>query len=407
MLKELKRKSIQSILVTVIICLVIAGAVYWYFLREGCSVLLKGKQDMDSMVEADMGEYYVDATMYGIYDCYAYTTEEKNNVTVRTTAKDYVIPFGETSFMGLAVQGKYIAKCDDLMEATWDFLDYKTDDIPQEKQFRVSGTIRPMDEETLKYYYEYVGWDELDAESQAFFLPYYLDVDKIGSLQDTSFYLVGVLVIALTMGAIWMLVKAFTGQYQEMIKKYVQSSLLGEETAMAKVEAFYQSNEPSFGIRMNSEFIMFQNGAKTIFLPALEILWAYQQTTTHRTNGIKTGTSYNILLRTKNGKQYVTAVGNSEDSCREFLSALNQRMPHIILGYKKELLTMYNKNRSQMIEISDNLLREAESAVTTVQKEESSFDVGTSDAGSMTDAFANPEGNVPEDDPFASVLNKK
>lgn len=399
MLQELKRKSLKSISIPMILCLLIAGTIFWFAAKDSFLVFMKGKTDLDSMMEETISERCVDASIYGIYDYYAYTTERQKNGTTTTTGKNYIIPYGEYAYIGMAVPRRHIEACDDLMEATWDVLDGKADTIPEEKELFLHGTIRPMDEKQLRYYKEYLEWDTLSGETQALFLPYYLDVDVIGETHFASFYLLCASIVVLIFAAVLFLTKALTGGYQKSITTYIKNSPAGADAATAKLELFYNSCQPFFRIRMNSEFLMFQEGAKTILIPASDLLWAYQQTTTHRTNGIKTGTSYSILLKTRKGKMYSTAVGNTLDSCQEFLHILHQKMPHVILGYTKEWNKMYSKNRGQMIEISDEILRSFQGA--SASQESQPFQQ------SQEFQEQNLQETVPDDDPFASVLNRK
>ena len=92
-----------------------------------------------------------------------------------------------------------------------------------------------------------------------------------------------------------------------------------------------------------------------------EIVWAYQKTTTHRTNGIKTGTTYSVVLNAINKKKYeaqhifekrqfdISAAG--ESGALEILEYINEVMPWVVLGYDNDLSRLYNKDCKSFLDI--------------------------------------------------------
>ena len=154
-------------------------------------------------------------------------------------------------------------------------------------------------------------------------------------------------VFILCLGAfIWgigLLVKAAHGSYQKKMLQKLRD--MGDESAMLeKLELFYDNTNPVGGVRMGSEFVMFQSGAKTVLLRPWDIAWAHQSTTRHRTNGIPTGKTHAAVLRTMDGAQYSLTM--KELQVQQLLDAMQAALPGTVLGYCKETEQLYRQDRA-------------------------------------------------------------
>lgn len=358
MLQELKKDSFKAVLFLVLFRLLLTVSV-WFTVKDGWGLLLKGPTDLNTLTQENIQERFVKASIGQIYDYYVYTTTEDRNGNPVVTEKYYIIPYGEYAYIGMKAPKSLLNKCDRLMDLTNAWLDESILEIPVSRELLLYGTIRPMDEIQHSYYQEYLEWDTLSGELQALFLPYYLDVNQIGENSIVSFCLFNVILLVLLSSVIWTLAKTLTGGYQKSVKHYIRQFPGGEDAALQKLEQFYRSCQPFFQIRMNSEFILIQEHKNTFLIPARDLLWAYMRIAPHTSRGSKAGTTYSVFLKTRNGKTYVTSVGNTSDSCQEFLDKISQMMPHVILGYSNMWNNMYSQKRSQMIEISDAFLNSA------------------------------------------------
>lgn len=357
MYKELKMKSFKKNL-PVILLLAALGIFFMAIYFDGIRVLLGGKQDLDSMTADQIEDgMYVEGTVYGIYDSYAYTEQKKNGSPAKVTSMEYVIPIGEGEYMGLFAPEKYVDGCDELMQESWDYLDGVSEEITG--QFRVKGTILEMESESLEYYMEYLkdyaDYDNLTDAGKAAFLPYYLKIDHIGDSATGTFIAFMVISGILFLIVIWMIVKALTGGYQRKLLKYCRSNGIEE-----KVEQFYRNTAPVEKIRIGREFIMGMQGAATVLFRAQELIWAYMQVTTHRRNFITVGKSYNVVLRTKDGATYNFAVKN-EEAAQKVISEIQKVLPGTILGYDKDIEKTYKKNREELVSQVEGRRAEAES----------------------------------------------
>ncbi|MBD5105885.1 MAG: hypothetical protein HDT41_02720 [Lachnospiraceae bacterium] len=356
MLKELKEKSTKQTRVAVILCVIISialVAVAWF---TGFHVLLNGKVDLDDLKDDEIGKQkqYVKAKIFTVMDYYAYTEEDGE-----TKEKEYIIPVGEKSYMGLVARGDNMKKCDELMQETEKYFNGESKEFSE--YLWVEGTILPMSEESLKYYKQYyvtLGWSEEELEA---FLPYYLGVNEIDGLDKDILYFLCVLAVVPILIAIWKIVKNARGGYYKMITEYCKKAP-NYDQAMAELERFYQATAPVHGFRVARDFIMAPNGVKTILLESKELLWAYPVTTTHRTNGIKTGTSYSVMLKLRDGRNYNIGLGKQQ--VEDVIAMIGQRLPFVFIGYDKELEKAYNysKRRQELIAAADRRIAEMDMA---------------------------------------------
>ena len=113
---------------------------------------------------------------------------------------------------------------------------------------------------------------------------------------------------------------------------------------LEKLQLFYENTSPVCGVRMGSDYVLFQSGPASVLLRPWELAWAYQSTTQHRTNGIPSGKTYATILRTMDGKQYTLSMNKNQ--VQELLDAMHTTLPGTVLGYTKELESLYKNDRS-------------------------------------------------------------
>lgn len=337
MLNELKRISLKKVMPMFLICFIV-GAFLLVNGGPGAIKFLLGGTDIYSIPVDELEGKYVNAELMYIMDSYAYTQKRSSGRT-KTTAREYIIPVGTKEYMGVELPAKYLDQANDLMKATNDFI--INENTFTGESFVVKGTIKQMSSQSKKYFYEVVGYNELDAETQKIMLPLVLEEGQIGdkSVVEVWLYTIGGFIVT-ALGAFF-LVRACTGNYQKSIKKYCASQA-DPDLALAKLEDFYQLTAPLNGVRMDRNFIMLQDGATTKLLQASSLVWAYQQTTQHRTNGIPTGKSYSLQLYLDNGKQL--AIGMKEKQAQEVLAAFVEHYPTMFVGFSKERAAMYKKD---------------------------------------------------------------
>ncbi len=347
MFHELKMKSLKKNLLLIIVFFVVA-AVFCGISVPDYLLLLKGPQNLDEMTADEIGNgLYVKGTISFIYGSYANTTKTQNGNS-EVVSEEYVIPVGENSYMGLVTSGSDMEKSRTLLNESEMYMDDQSYEITG--SFEVTGTIRTMDSESLRYYRDALGYDEMGSEDQALFLPYYLQAGKIGSGDFGSlifFTILGVLFLVL---AVVFLVRALSGSGQKMLKQYCGAHVGADE----KLEQFYRTTEPVNGLRVNHNYLLGSTAdGNAIFLTTDDLVWAYTHVTRTRMYGLITvGKTYVVALRTRDGKQHMHRVKN-ENQAKEVLERIHEEWPWVLIGYSDELDKAYSKDRSSVLKAVD------------------------------------------------------
>ena len=356
LLLGLSQRQVSGLLVleTLVIGLISLAAGLLWGTGFGAFKAIGGPKPLDSLDVSELKGQYVEAEVYLIYDWYAYT-ERTNTSTNRSTVteKEYIIPVGDAEYMGLAVDAGYISTADDLLDASYELLTGASQ-TPGES-FTVRGTILPLSGESLDFYHQVVGYDDWTAEEQQMFLPLVLKADYLGSMDQSGTWLLTAGAGVALFAAVWMLAGALTGRYQKRIRAYCKASE-SPEAMLEQLETFYQSTEPVNGVR-TGRWMMFETGGKTTVLDAENVAWAYMRTVQHRTNGIPTGKTHGLVVRTRDKKMYEISM-KKQDMVYETLDAVQRAMPHVVVGYTARLEQIYNTRLEDFVRLPyDEALR--------------------------------------------------
>jgi len=338
-----KRRGFGNVIV--ILMFLIGGGVLAYF--GGRSMVTRYLMQPVSLYEVDYENpegAYVKTTVYYIYDYFAETTENS-----RVKSREYIIDGDDYYYIGMLADGKVMKQSDALMKSSWDYDDYKIEYEELElAQFEVVGTIERMPSDSARFFREYLGWTSLTKEQQDMFLPYYLVVGKVGGTSMfTALLCCGGALVCIFIG-LKTLFDFMTG-YDRAVKRFVtETNTPGLEE---KVKSFLEYTPEADGIQISNEFIFITSGGLTYYLDyASNMIWAYKSVTTHRTNGIKTGTTYSINLKFMNKKTFTVSAKN-ENGCHALLQRIASYCPRAIYGYDKELEKMYNKNLDEFLNL--------------------------------------------------------
>ncbi len=136
------------------------------------------------------------------------------------------------------------------------------------------------------------------------------------------------------------------------MKKEIEASGYSEErvsSEYASAPVLNKGNE----LRIGKTFLFYLDGSKPRLIKNDSIVWAYQKTTTHRTNGIKTGTTYSILIYLADKKTRDISV-NSEAVAKEVLQCMEQNIPRAVLGYSEELNRIYRREYDNFLKLRYN-----------------------------------------------------
>lgn len=342
MLAELKKKSIMRA-IPLVLLFVIAGGVLFAAEFSNIRSLLRGHVKFETLLPDEInGDLIVEASINANFGAYMeeYSRNTKTNVT-RTTDIYYVIWTGDDDsedyrYMGIKVPASYGGQMDRMAEATYN---YEMSDT-----IYFTGAVNKMSSEEYQYFREYFQEsDWTDEEIDEYTLPYYISVGALTGGAATSAYVIfGIGVALIVLGVILLLYALLGGDVKAFQK---EAATLG--MSEMELEAEYGSARVMIqkdNLRIGRRLIFYMTGRRTRVIVNDKIVWAYQQSTTHRTNGIKTGTTYEILVYLLNEKKARRINVPGEEKAGEVLQYMYENIPTAVVGYTDELLSLFNKD---------------------------------------------------------------
>lgn len=342
MLAELKKKSIMRA-IPLVLLFVIAGGVLFAAEFSNIRSLLRGHVKFETLLPDEInGDLIVEASINANFGAYMeeYSKNTKTNVT-RTTDIYYVIWTGDDDsedykYMGIKVPASYGGQMDRMAEATYN---YEMSDT-----IHFTGAVNKMSSEEYQYFREYFQEsDWTDEEIDEYTLPYYISVGALTGGAATSAYVIFGIGIALIVFGVIILLYALSGGDVKAFQK--EAATLG--MSEMELEAEYAGARvmiPKDNLRIGRRLIFYMTGRRTRVIVNDKIVWAYQQSTTHRTNGIKTGTTYEILVYLLNEKKARRINVPGEEKAGEVLQYMYENIPTAVVGYTDELLSLFNKD---------------------------------------------------------------
>ena len=183
-------------------------------------------------------------------------------------------------------------------------------------------------------------------------LPYYIDEGALVGGAAVFPYLLTGIGAALVLGAIVFFILLLCGSGLKAIKKELADAGITESEAELEygdAKVFAKNND----VRIGRRLLFYMSGSKAHIIPKDKIVWAYMKTTTHRTNGIKTGTTYEVAVYTY-GKKSVLISVNKEKVALEILQYIGDTMPWVVVGYSDDLNRLFCGNYSEFLELRYN-----------------------------------------------------
>ena len=342
MLAELKKKSIMRA-IPLVLLFVIAGGVLFAAEFSNIRSLLRGHVKFETLLPDEInGDLIVEASINANFGAYMeeYSKNTKTNVT-RTTDIYYVIWTGDDDsedykYMGIKVPASYGGQMDRMAEATYN---YEMSDT-----IHFTGAVNKMSSEEYQYFREYFQEsDWTDEEIDEYTLPYYISVGALTGGAATSAYVIFGIGIALIVFGVIILLYALSGGDVKAFQKEAATLGMSEmelEAEYAGARVMIQKDN----LRIGRRLIFYMTGRRTRVIVNDKIVWAYQQSTTHRTNGIKTGTTYEILVYLLNEKKARRINMPGEEKAGEVLQYMYDNIPPPVVGYTDELLSLFNKD---------------------------------------------------------------
>ena len=350
MFEEFRKQSIKKS-ISLVVFLIAIGVVLLCVGLPTAIGHLKGSQVFEELAPEEIKPHtIVDLNLK--YNCGGYMEEyEKNKSTgrTRTTYIYYVIWTGDEfdddyRYISIKVPASYESQMEDMAEGTYNH--------SRTQAIAFSGEVQKMSNEDYEYYKEYfmdAGYTEAEFEEMT--LPYHIVVGDMGVSRTVHylFSLAGIVIIAAT---IIYFVRVIGGSKLKTIKKEIAAAGYNDYTAESDYASASQIlDKPK--MRLGRVFLYFYEGATPHALMKKDIVWVYYKETVHRTNGIKTGTTYALSLNTKSGKQFMLDMPK-KDTVIRLIESLSARLPWIVAGYTNEVAKMYNKDRQAFLDLRYN-----------------------------------------------------
>ncbi len=343
LLKEMKKRSVGNVwwltavlVVAAVVLLVINGpAVPQIF------SFLTGGKELQRLSGTDLYNRIASSEIDMVYDCFAEYESSSGEVSVY-----YVIPYGETGFIGVCVKEEKADRMDDICEATWEYLLENTR-LPDET-VSVKGNIRPMDGDELYYYKDWfhaMGYSDEEMEEYAV---NYVLVDGMyaNGIGPVRLYLMTAGSLILLIWGVVYLLKALSGKYLKDIKKDFEQSGISESQIVSDYQSAYVINKD---IRIGRLFTY--NAVSTSPRAYLNknMAWAYMYRTKHYTNGLYTGSSYNVLIFAANGTNQIGDIAVKKKYSDQILEYYANNFPHMVVGYTDDLKRLYHNDHNAFL----------------------------------------------------------
>ncbi len=345
LLKKLKSNSIVSaILISIFLLLFTAvfinGSQFWLFLQE--------PQNLHDVPRDQLEGAYVTVELPCIYGSYAYTEEYENDFDKTGTiiAMEYLIDANYYDYCGLLVEtDEMIEQANALEKQTYQYNYYEIDEITA--TFTVTGVMKKMPNDSLGFYHEAVGYDDMTAEEQDIYLPYYLDVRDSGESVGSVVMLVAALAFAIW--AIVLMIRAFTGAAQKPIREKAQQlSPNAPEVILEQLDQLLAA-QPKAKVLFNDRLIFANNGNASRLYAMNELVWAYHSITKQRVYFIPVGKTHSLTLCMIDGKS--VQIPMKEAQVKEYLQSIYQLNPTCFFGYNDEIAKLYRKNPASLPQI--------------------------------------------------------
>lgn len=352
MLEELRKKSLKSSLVlSIILC--IAGLALAIWQAPNAFYALTGYVQFEDLEVDEIKNQLVKIDVDTLFDCYLEEYSENTKTHSRTTTNLYYITWTgdeyamDYRYITIKVPAKYQDRMDEIMENTHNEV--------YSSPLTLSGKIQKLSAEDYGYFEEYFvdQQDFTQEEFEAMTSPYYINI-HVSTASQNGVYLVlffgGILLIAYS---IFRIVKASSGGYIKGFQKSYQNAGYSDSTIESDMNSAVSYLKKGT-VKLGRLCIYDLSGMTPKAIPVNKMLWAYQNTTTHRTNGIKTGVTYSVAIYSEGQKNAQLINVPDENTAQEILQKMNDRYPWVVVGYTDDLKKTFFKDRAQFMQLRYN-----------------------------------------------------
>ena len=350
MFEELKKKALKSSLVLSII-LIIIGAVMVGLMATNMYHVVFGYADFEKLEPDEIKSQLVEYDIQYNYGSFMSESEYNKN-TSRKTLKYvyYLIATGDEyvedyRFMAIKAPASYKSSMDKMADNTENWI--------TSKAIHVTGKIQKLNDEEYGYLVdalEDIGWTKAEIEKDV--IPYYINWHANPASAKAGFIFLFSLGVLFLAWGIVRIVKACNGGYLKKVRKDIANAGYSESAIESDYASATELSKKSI-LRVGRLMTYFMSGSDGRAIPNNKMVWAYMNTITHRTNGIKTGTTYNVQIETEGAGTFTVAV-DKEATALEVLKKINETLPWVVVGYSDDLKALYKKNRAEFLNLRYN-----------------------------------------------------
>jgi len=137
-----------------------------------------------------------------------------------------------------------------------------------------------------------------------------------------------------------------------LLAKLAQYGSLADVRARIDSEIRSEGGGEKFGaMQITTNWLIHAAAYKTGVMASRDIVWAYPKVTKHYHSGIPTGKTYSSIIRDAKGQS--VEVSGKKDSVPKLLESLQRRMPWVLIGYNKELDSLWQKEKPKFFQLME------------------------------------------------------
>lgn len=350
MLEELKKKSFKKSLPGTIILFIIAVVLAVIAIPKIGNI--KKFEDLEPDEIKNQNVKIGVTTNFGSFlEEYSENTSTHKRTTthyyyVTLTGDEDTHDTGDYRFVAIKVPAKYKKQMEEIMEYT-ERMEYAD-------PLYFVGHIRKLDNEEYSYFKR--AWNNpTDDWMEEYTIPYYIEVTgtSIATGKDVVYIILLAGAGLLVLWGVVRIIKATSGGYIKAFTKDIQSAGYTEASVFSDINSAFSFSGDNIKLGRLC-FYYGMNDTVPRAIPISKILWAYQNTTTHRTNGVKTGTTYSLMIFVDGSKSATTISVPSEAVAQGVLQQMNTMYPWVVIGYSDEIKKLFNKDRAQFLQLRYN-----------------------------------------------------
>jgi len=344
LMKDMKKRSIGNVWWVSLILLLVAGGL---LVINGPATfqifsMLTGGRNLNSIPSSELYNAMAVCEVNMVYDCFAEYESENGKIY-----DYYIIPYREEEFIAVRVDESRASEMDGICDDTWEYL--MGNSGMHDRTISLKGNVRPMDGDELYYYKDWftsVGYS--GDEMKAYAVNSVLEDGKFAKgASPRQVYLITAVSLLFIIWAAWLLIKACTGGYLKAIRKDLeQLGSLSESQIVSDYQNAYVINKD---VRIGRIFTY--NAVPTSPRAYLNknMAWAYLYRTKNYTNGLYTGSSYNVMIYPANGTEQMGDIAIKKKYSDMILEYYANNFPHMVVGYSDELKRLYHSDRNAFL----------------------------------------------------------